>query len=312
MNQKTVINYPSQLAILLGLIGVLMIICGVVIGFIGSAAMHVPLADFGKAILRPENADLSRLLNTITSFLVFGLPTFVLAKMISKKPFVQMGFTSALNIKQCIMALVLLVMSIFLGDALAQLNERLPIPHDWWVWAKKLESDYKASMMSMAVMKSFPEYLLSLLVLAFFPAMFEEVLFRGGLQQVMVGWTNNKWFGIIITGILFSAIHFSYFGFLPRAALGMILGFVFYYSKNLWLCILMHFANNALVVTQLYVLSKQGKTIDQAAEENTPIWWGLIALPLIFIVFRFFETESEAVLAKREQRVHSSPENIIS
>jgi membrane protease YdiL (CAAX protease family) len=60
--------------------------------------------------------------------------------------------------------------------------------------------------------------------LAAAPALFEEVLFRGGFQQVFVGWTKNKWAGIIITSILFSAIHFSYFGFLPRLALGIGIG----------------------------------------------------------------------------------------
>ncbi|NCI48464.1 CPBP family intramembrane metalloprotease [Sediminibacterium roseum] len=311
MNQKPVINYPSQLALLLGLIGVFMVICGLLIGVAGSAVMHVKVADFGKAILLPENANLSRLLNTVTSFIVFGLPAFFLAKVLSRRPFSQLGFTTALNLKQVVVALVLLMMSIFLGDALAQLNQRIPIPGDWRVWANKLESDYRASMMSMATMKTFGDYLLGLLVLAFFPALFEEVLFRGGLQQVMVGWTQNKWFGITITSILFSAIHFSYFGFLPRMALGMILGFTFYYSKNIWLSILIHFANNALVVTTLYVLARQGKPIAEN-EETVPLWFGLIALPLIFLVFRFFKKESGRVLVRHAQHVHSSPENIVS
>jgi membrane protease YdiL (CAAX protease family) len=312
MDQKPVISYLSQLAFLLGLVGVSMVLCGGVLGLIASSVMNVPVKEFGQAIIRPENANISRLLNTITALLVFGLPTYILARIISKKPFAQMGFSSATSFKQLALVLALIFVSLFVSGALGQLNEWIPIPHGWRVWAQQVEAENKASMMSMATMKSFADYLIALLVLAFFPAMFEEILFRGGLQQVMVGLTKNKWAGIIITSVLFSAIHISYFGFLPRLALGMVLGLIFYYSKNIWLSILMHFLNNALVVTQLYVMSQQGKPLDKAADENMPVWMGLVALVVLIMLFRAFRKESATVLANKELDIHSSPENIIS
>lgn len=175
-----------------------------------------------------------------------------------------------------------------------------------------MEESYKASMMAMATMKTTVDYLLGLLVLAFAPALFEEVLFRGAFQPVFIGWTKNKWAGIIITSVLFSAIHISYFGFLPRLALGLILGLIFYYSKNIWLNILLHFLNNAVVVTQLYVVSRQGKSIDKTVDESMPIWWGAIAAVALIILFRVFRKESSAVLFAQEQSINSSPENILS
>jgi membrane protease YdiL (CAAX protease family) len=149
-------------------------------------------------------------------------------------------------------------------------------------------------------------------VLAAAPAVFEEVLFRGGFQQVFVGWTKNKWAGIIITSLLFSAIHFSYFGFLPRVALGMVLGLIFYYSKNIWLNIILHFLNNAFVVTQLYLLSRQGKPIEKTIDETMPIWWGAIGLMLLVVFFRAFRQQSEKVLVAEEKNIYSSHENMIS
>jgi membrane protease YdiL (CAAX protease family) len=164
----------------------------------------------------------------------------------------------------------------------------------------------------MANMKSFEDYLLALLVLAAAPALFEEVLFRGGFQQVFIGWTKSKWAGIIITSLLFSAIHFSYFGFLPRVALGMVLGLIFYHSKNIWLNILLHFLNNAFVVTQLYIVSRQGKSLEKTMDESMPIWWGIIALVVLAILFKAFIKESNKVLFAQEHSIHSSPENILS
>jgi len=161
----------------------------------------------------------------------------------------------------------------------------------------------------MATMKSTADYLISLLVLAFAPALVEEILFRGGFQQVFIGWTNNKWAGIILTSILFSAIHFSYFGFLPRAALGIVLGLLFYYSKNIWLNILLHFLNNAFVVTQLYIVSRQGKSIDKTMDESMPIWWGLIAFAFLYLFMSQFKKESLQLVGVIEQNtIDSYPE----
>ena len=146
-------------------------------------------------------------------------------------------------------------------------------------------------------MKTMSDYLLSILVMAVAPAIFEEMLFRGAVQKIFVGWFKNSFWGILIASVLFSAIHFSFFGFLPRVALGMILGYVFYFSRNLWLNIFIHFLYNGIIVTQLFVAAKQGKQIDKAMDETMPIWLGLIAVISIFVLLRLFKQQSDLELA---------------
>jgi len=312
MNQKPVINYPSQFAFLMGLMGVFVVLGSFLLPLVGSLVLKVPFMQVISQLNRPENANLSRLLNTMASFFAFLLPALVLARILSRQPFAHLGFHAHVSSKQLVLVLALTFCSIMLSGALGQLNEWIPLPATWYAKAKAMEDAYKATMMAMANMKSATDYLLALLVLAAAPAVFEEVLFRGGFQQVFVGWTDHKWAGILITSILFSAIHFSYFGFLPRMALGVVLGLIFYYSKNIWLSILLHFMNNALVVTQLYVTSRQGKPIEKTMDENVPVWWGAIAVILLLMLFRSFRQESERVLTAKEQSIHSSPENILS
>jgi hypothetical protein len=62
------------------------------------------------------------------------------------------------------------------------------------------------------------------------------------------------------------------------------LGLIFHYTGSLWLCILGHFFNNALAVTQLYYYTSHGKAIKDVADQNTPFLWGLAALPLLVIL----------------------------
>lgn len=308
-NQKPKVNYPSQLAFLLGFMGVSMVLSAFLIPLIGGMLMHVSFQQTLVRINLPENANIARFLNTLASLFVFFFPSLALARIISKRPFAQLGFRSGISPKQILLLLGLSVASIMLSGALGELNEWIPLPAKWYAKAKEMEDLYKASMLSMATMKSFSDYLLSLLVLAAAPAIFEEVLFRSGFQQVFVGWTQKKWMGILITSVLFSAFHFSYFGFLPRLALGMVLGLIFYYSKNIWLSILLHFLNNALVVTQLYIAGKQGKSITKTMDESIPVWWGLLSVFILFILFRSFKKECIRSENAKEQFLHSTQKN---
>jgi hypothetical protein len=97
---------------------------------------------------------------------------------------------------------------------------------------------------------------------------------------------------------LFSAIHISYYGFLPRLALGLMIGYVFYLSKNLWLASITHFLYNAFGVSQMYVLSMRGQLTPEAMNaNNTPLIYGLLAAVSVIIIFRYFKKESEVVIS---------------
>ena len=113
-------------------------------------------------------------------------------------------------------------------------------------------------------------------------------------------WLKGPWIAIILTAFIFSIIHISYYGFLVRFALGIILGLVFYYSGSLWLSIIFHFLYNGIQVTALYLLNKPGVKETKDIEENFPIWAGAIALVLIIYAFIKFR---EASLLKQQEYV---------
>lgn len=311
MDQKPV-NYALQFAMLIGFMGIAMMLCAFLVTGVGMAVMHVPALQVPKELNKPEYINLSRILNTVSALLIFLVPTWVVARRLDKNAFRWIGFNAFISPKQVMLILALTVPCILLSGALGDLNEWIPLPKNLYTKARELENTYKEAMMGMALMKTFTDYVVAIVVIAVAPAIFEEVLFRGGFQQILIGWTKNKWAGIILTSIIFSAIHFSYFGFLPRFALGMVLGLIFQYSKNIWLNILLHFLNNALVVTQLYFLTLKGKPIDKAMDDNVPMWWGLIALVILVVLFRLFKKESDQVQEEKIQIEQMGPEIVSS
>lgn len=276
-----------------------MVFGSLLVAALGSNMLGVSLLQVPDALNRPQNANISRLLNTLATLVAFLIPAILFAKVLSKQPFSWLGFNKRMNGKQVLIVVLITFAGMILSGSLGMLNQKIPLSENLLKQAQQLENAYKNAMMNMAHMTSLTDYLLAMLVMALAPSVFEEVLFRGAFQKVFVGWTKNAWAGIIITSILFSAIHFSFFGFLPRIALGLILGLIFYYTNNLWLSILLHFLNNGFVVTQLYILSAQGKAIDKVMDETMPIWWGSIALILLVVLFRLLLAESNQLKTEK-------------
>ncbi|MEX6503262.1 CPBP family intramembrane glutamic endopeptidase [Pseudomonas zhanjiangensis] len=75
----------------------------------------------------------------------------------------------------------------------------------------------------------------------------EELLFRGLLQTRLVGWLGI-WPGIVLTALLFGAVHapFSPLFALVALAAGLAYGLVFHYSGRLSLALALHGAVNLL------------------------------------------------------------------
>jgi hypothetical protein len=173
-------------------------------------------------------------------------------------------------------------LALFVSTAFGYLNQHVPLPDTLRSFFQKLEDEYNSQVQAIMQLKNFGDYLLGLAVMAFLPALCEETLFRGGLQNFLTRSSKMPWLSILIVSFLFSVVHFSFYGFLPRMFLGIILGLIFYYTGSLWLCILAHFFNNAFAVTQYYF--SNDPSIKQMAQQDAPlslVYLGLISIPFL-------------------------------
>ena len=103
---------------------------------------------------------------------------------------------------------------------------------------------------------------------------------------------HNPHLAIWITAIIFSAIHLQFYGFIPRMLLGALLGYLFYWSGNLWLSILAHFVNNGFAVVVAYlinsnIISEDAETIG-AGDHSIIIGMSSLMLSsgLLFLVWK--------------------------
>lgn len=135
-----------------------------------------------------------------------------------------------------------------LAQAAMSANMWLVEKISWLQPLVELETSSEHLIEGLLVMDSHLELMGSLIVMALVPAVGEEMMFRGIIQQYLGKWTRKPVFSILVTAFLFSLIHFQVQRFFAILLLGIVLGLLFYWTRNLWLSIAAHFFNNALQV----------------------------------------------------------------
>lgn len=144
---------------------------------------------------------------------------------------------------------IFFLLTIFpIAQWLLEVNKSLPLPD----WAVSLERDLGSLSRALLVMESPWELVFNLITIALIPAISEELLFRGVLQTRLSRWTRKPHIAIWLAAVIFSAVHGQFEGFLARLALGAALGYLLYWTNNLWIPIIAHFFNNGLQVVIRY------------------------------------------------------------
>ncbi|MDP3467119.1 MAG: CPBP family intramembrane metalloprotease [Daejeonella sp.] len=237
------------------------------------------------------NLDLIKLVQIVSSIGMFVVPALVYAKLQNKD---WLGYLKIIPVPGYL-ALITIVIMFSSSPALEyimQLNKGMKLPYflkEVEAWMLQQELKMEEMTKQLIIMNSVPELLVNLIMLALIPAFGEELIFRAGFQGIFARWFGNYHVAIWLTAIIFSSIHFQFYGFFPRMFLGALFGYLLVWSGSLWLPILGHFLNNAIAVITAYWYQKQGLSIDKMfeSEPSSPV---LISISFIlFIVsMRYF------------------------
>ncbi|HYG49982.1 MAG TPA: CPBP family intramembrane glutamic endopeptidase [Flavobacteriales bacterium] len=114
---------------------------------------------------------------------------------------------------------------------------------------RELENSSNEFSIRLMMQPGVPALIINLTATALFAAIGEELLFRGIFQRLFIKLFRNVHVAVIICAALFSFLHFSYYGFIPRFFMGLVLGYIYLATANIWYCMFFHFLNNAFAVT---------------------------------------------------------------
>lgn len=284
--------------------GFFILICFAIAGLVMASLIGIQVwehmtgktfSEMEQGIKDPANSNVFRIIQSLTAILGFLVPTIFTAAFLTKRPFKLLGFSTAgITPGQVVLVIFIIGASLMVSSGLSYLTNHFPISNDWKSRFDEMEFDYNQQVSAIIGLKNAKEYVLALFIMAFLPALCEEAVFRGGLQNFLSRGTRRPWIAIIIVSILFSLAHFSFYGFLSRVFLGIVLGAIYHYSGKLWLSILAHFINNALAITVLYIATRQGKSLEEAVKQDVTSFWGMVGFPVVIILFVAFRRSAES------------------
>lgn len=286
-----------QLLILFGFIAgafILLSIGTVIYGFTAYGA------DFLKdptrlASLEPANIFALKVQLIIQQLLIFLAPALLMA-VVERQRANQFYGTQTPKANLLLLVLMIMFFSTPIMSWVAELNQNMSLPSylkGVERWMRAMEDAGEETTKAILKVDNIGGFAFNILVIALIPAICEEFLFRGALQRTIVRLVKNHHVGIWIGAIVFSAIHFQFFGFLPRMLLGAAFGYIYYWTGSLHYTIFAHFLNNAFAVSVSYYLQVNNLPPEKADEMNLS-WYGyVISVILTIALFKIFKDQTE-------------------
>lgn len=242
-------------------------------------------APFGEILSHqaPATAEYMRWMFVLSTPLTFGIPVLWVAR--TYKPgqglsFLQINKPTTGGI--IFFALLAMILSQGFISLLGEWNSHLKLPQSLSGLEQWMKSSEKqaADIMNMVMQThSYGVLSLNILLMAFLPGVCEELLFRGVIQNLMIDSLKKVHLSVWITSFVFAFIHMEFYSFLPRLALGLLLGYLAVWSRSLWPSIMVHIVNNATVVLITFSTYNQMITpnIEKSMEHIDPVY-GIVSL----------------------------------
>lgn len=264
--------------------------------FIQIFAKFAGLPDFSKILNGItqgeylEYLDTLKVLQLVLHLFQYIIPALVFLFLFHKKTALKIVYANQKPSVKNIVWSILLVLSIY------------PLISFVYYWNTQLLPDSAVSQHKLDIQKVFLEMnspkdlILNLLLLGLAAGIGEEFLFRGVLQRLLTLWTKNIHFGAILTGFIFSLMHFQLEGFFPRFLLGVLFCYLLIFTGNLWITVIVHVFFNSIQVIIPYFYPNIAGNINevQATAPLVALASGFVFL-LFLVIFRKMNKENKYI-----------------
>lgn len=229
-----------------------------------------------------------KIIQTISSIFTFILPSLLISIFLKQDICPLFRIKNKVNISYYILIILFMFSITPLMNLIIEWNSSIVFPDyfkDIELKFREMETNSAETVNLLLTGSGFYNLLVNIFLVALLPAIGEEWLFRGILQKQIHLLFNNIHLAIIISAAIFSAIHFQFFGFIPRMLLGIIFGYLVYYSGTIWTAIFAHFFNNFIAVIITYLISNEHlpKVIDNIGSQRSD--WYLLVFGILLAFF---------------------------
>ncbi|EAZ82388.1 CPBP family intramembrane glutamic endopeptidase [Algoriphagus machipongonensis] len=278
----------SLIVIVLVAFGVLILLQGIALALV-PILFNIPVEQllglFNGDLDVPNGRMAMLFVQGLGSGLGFWLAAWIITNFIEKANLHWDVQISRFQWKALAVVLIATTGGMLFNSLLIFFNSNLALPEfmsEVENWMRSMEDQMMELTKYLTDFQTIPELIAGIFVIGILAGIGEEMFFRGLLQPKMHQYFKSGHLGIWVTAIIFSSIHFQFFGFLPRVFLGAIFGYMYLYSGSLLYPILGHIFNNTFTVIMVY-MAKQGM-IDFDLESTDEVSYVASLLGLLVLV----------------------------
>ena len=227
---------------------VAMLLLTYVVGLVVTSFVSSLLMNIGG---EGKHVAMMRIAVVVQDIFMMIVPAVVTALIVTRQPVRLLAIGTAPTGRQTLLAVLVMLVSSPLMSWIIKLNASVHLPESMAALEASLRAMEDAAEATVQLMlggHTPANLLLNILLIGVLAGFSEELFFRGAMQRLLGTTRMSQTAAIWITAIVFSAVHFQFFGFVPRLLLGAYFGFLLVWSGSLWLPILIHTLNNSLFV----------------------------------------------------------------
>jgi membrane protease YdiL (CAAX protease family) len=245
-----------------------------------------------------SNPDLLRSMQFFQTLGMFFFPAIFCAWLFSDnyKNYLRIDTPVHLPVLGLILLSILVAIP-FLNFTYA-INQQMVFP-EWMKgleeWMKRTEISQSELQEKMLYAENLWDLLFIVVVVCVLAAVGEEFIFRGLLQNIFGKTIKNPHIVIWTVAVLFSVVHLQFLGFLPRMLLGAYLGYLLYYTKNIWAPIFAHFINNFVSVIIFHIFRDSPEKVKEIDNFGYGATTWIAAVSLVLFVFLFREIRKRSL-----------------
>lgn len=231
------------------------------------------------------------LTSSLQSVLVFIFPSWLAAYLCSGSALGYLGFETPVSLRQFLGVVVLLTLMTPAMNMIIEANAAIILPDSLSGLERVLRQweDTAARTTEMILSGTGWGTLVSgVVIVGCLTGLSEELFFRGGIQRAMVSSGINVHLAVWTAAFIFSAVHFQFFGFIPRLLLGGCFGYLYSYTGSIWVSAFAHALNNSVVVVTSWLSCRGilGVEVDKIGTGSGEAIWiaaGSVIITALFI-----------------------------
>jgi hypothetical protein len=230
--------------------------------------------------------SLLRLGNAVGSLLVYAIPALVIVNIFPAERFQYLRLHTNTRPLWIILAALSLVLCLYAADPFYDwLRQMMTNPN--LLKELKASEQYNQQLLNM---ESIPDLLICLFIVALIPAFAEELFFRAVFQQTLRESTKNGHIAIWVTALIFAFLHTNPIAIPIIFAMGLLLGYLFFWTGSLRTNTVAHFSFNAVSIINMYSEQHYPYSLYTNWEPSWPIAVGMVLLNSLFLLIIYRQT----------------------